>query len=426
MATIEGELTELLTNYGTVPLIMFDGWTWMMGRQQVAYQAIRDTVRAMQPNILICDHNGLTQPFEEDILNFEHFNVPSSNTFASTQGNKIYGSGWFWHTASFNSGAGNGGVKSASSIGSMLKGTTEPVWCNYLLDCPPDTNGIIESDITTQLTQVPKYWTPNTARKTLPDPGAIMEYPVTPVGATASSTASGFKAYWAIDGHNDWVSGADVQRLWQSSVAPTAAAPQWVTLDLGHVWDSISYLQYMPSQARTTGNDITTITGKAGFVSAWNISTSVDGKTFTQVATGTWPLDGLIKKVQFPPVVAQYVRLEATATGGGGPAVIDEIVVGSATTRPRLHVTTAIATRLSASTHPLEWRAGQLVYSATGSGPITITIRSVKGAVLSELRTTARPGENEFSIPVHHAGLCVATVQGIGNSIQSLVLAVDP
>jgi len=328
MATITGQLTELLTSYGDIPFLMFDGWTWMTGRQQVAYQTIRDTVKALQPNCLIADHNGLTQPYEEDILNFEHFDVPSKNTFASTQGNKIYGSGWFWHTASFKSGAGNGGVKSASSIGSVLKNTTEPVWCNYLLDCPPDTNGVIESDITDVLKQVPNYWTPNLKRAVLPDPGVLLEYPVTPVAVTATSSAAGCRPYWAIDGHADWVSGAAVQKLWQSAAAPSAAAPQSVTLDLGSVYPNISLLEYMPSQARTTGNDITTVTGKAGFITTYTIYVSVDNKTFTKVASGTFAVDGSIKKVPFTPAAARYVKLEATGTSGGGPAVVDEIDVG--------------------------------------------------------------------------------------------------
>jgi alpha-L-fucosidase len=329
MATITGELTELLTNYGTIPLIMFDGWTWMAGRQQVAYQTIRDTVKALQPNILICDHNGLTQPFEEDILNFEHFNVPASNTFVSTQGNKIYGSGWFWHTASFNNGAGNGGVKSASSIGGMLKGTTEPVWCNYLLDCPPDTNGVIESDITSQLSQVPKYWTPNTGRKALPDPGPVLEYPVTPVGITASSMAStANKPYWAIDGHSDWVSGAEVEKVWKSAAVPSVASPQWLDMDLGQVYPNISMLEYMPDQARSTGNDITTVTNKASFVTGYNIYVSTDNKTFTKVAAGTFPATGLIHPVTFSPVPARYVKFEITATSGNVAAVVDEIDIG--------------------------------------------------------------------------------------------------
>jgi alpha-L-fucosidase len=110
--------------------------------------------------------------------------------------------------------------------------------------------------------------------------------------------------------------------------APSAAAPQWVTLDLGSVYPNISLLEYMPSQARTTGNDITTITGKAGFITTYTISVSVDNKTFTKVTGGSFAVDGSIKKAPFTPTAARYVRLEATGTSGGGPAVVNEIDIG--------------------------------------------------------------------------------------------------
>ncbi|OPH59951.1 hypothetical protein BC351_18685 [Paenibacillus ferrarius] len=37
---MKGQLTELLTNYGDIPMLIFDGWAWRMGNQ-VAFQEIR-------------------------------------------------------------------------------------------------------------------------------------------------------------------------------------------------------------------------------------------------------------------------------------------------------------------------------------------------------------------------------------------------
>jgi hypothetical protein len=106
------------------------------------------------------------------------------------------------------------------------------------------------------------------------------------------------------------------------------AAPQSITLDLGSAYPNISLLEYMPSQARATGNDITSVTDKAGFITTYAVYVSVDNKTFTKVTSGTFAVDGSIKKVPFTPTAARYVKLEATGTSGGGPAVVDEIDVG--------------------------------------------------------------------------------------------------
>jgi len=50
-----GQLTEPLTNYGDVPMLIIDGWTWRVplgGHRHVPYQEIRDTIKKMQPNCL--------------------------------------------------------------------------------------------------------------------------------------------------------------------------------------------------------------------------------------------------------------------------------------------------------------------------------------------------------------------------------------
>lgn len=58
----------MLTNYGEIPVLIIDGWAWEMGHNEVPYQEIRELVKRLQPNILIVDHNGQTQPWDEDII----------------------------------------------------------------------------------------------------------------------------------------------------------------------------------------------------------------------------------------------------------------------------------------------------------------------------------------------------------------------
>jgi hypothetical protein len=124
------------------------------------------------------------------------------------------------------------------------------------------------------------------------------------------------------------VSGAEVEKLWKSAATPSASSPQWLDLDLGQVYSNISMLEYMPDQARTIGNDITTVTNKASFITDYNVYVSTDNKTFSKVASGTFSATGLIHQATFTPVAARYVKLEATATSGNVAAVVDEIDIG--------------------------------------------------------------------------------------------------
>jgi alpha-L-fucosidase len=326
---IVGQLTELLGGtYGTFPVIMFDGWSWQMGHNAVPYQLIRETVKSLQPNILVVDHNGLIQPFEEDLLNFEHFQVPTTNTYPSTQGNPIMPK-WFWHPGYDGITPDSTGAvyspMAASSILSRLT-LTDAHWCNLLLDCPPNRNGVLDKNVVDRLAEVAAQWKPSTNRAALPAQPIQLEHPVSPVAATATSGT----AASAIDGMNDYVSGATVQSLWQS----TGTLPQSVTLDFGSTYNNIEYLGYMPRQDHVTNGTVTSAYVTTGNITSYNIYSSTNGTTFALVTSGTWAVDGNIKRVQFTPVTARYLRLEATAASGATYAVASEIDAGGVAAKP--------------------------------------------------------------------------------------------
>ena len=320
---ITTQITELLTNYGNIPVFVFDGYAWLTGHQQVPYQKIRALVRQLQPNTIIVDHDGGV-PWEVDMEYFEEplgVTVPSGNTTAGAQGQTIAkDKNWFWRSTQAAA-----GYMSASDIAKEIK-NTESNYTNFILDCPPNLQGLLEDPVVTALGQVPQYWTPNTARAPLPQQLPKIEVPLTPVSATATSGSAAL----AIDGYNDSIKGVNNtmhsnkgESLWTS----TGALPQSVTLNLGKSYDNIDMLEYLPQ--RNTGTT-------AGNITSYKVYVSTDGATFTQVATGTWPADskngGLLsaQRVQFPAQTAQYVRLEATAVAGGGTsAIIGEMAVGS-------------------------------------------------------------------------------------------------
>jgi hypothetical protein len=88
MSYVTTQITELLTNYGPIPILVIDGWSWKTGHNKVAYQAIRELVKSLQPNCLITDHTHLVDPWEVDIVNFEEpagAFAPANNTYAAAQ-----------------------------------------------------------------------------------------------------------------------------------------------------------------------------------------------------------------------------------------------------------------------------------------------------------------------------------------------------
>lgn len=321
---VTAQITELLTNYGNIPVLVFDGYAWLTGHQQVPYQKIRALVRQLQPNTIIVDHDGGV-PWEVDVEYFEEplgVTVPSGNVTAGAQGQTIAkDKNWFWRSTQAAA-----GYLSASDIAKEIK-TTEANYTNFILDCPPNLQGVLDTPVVTALGQVPQYWTPNVARAPLPQQQPKIEVPITAVSATATSG----NAALAVDGYNDSIKGVNNtmhgnghgESLWTSS----GALPQSVTINLGKSYANIDMLEYLPQ--RNTGTT-------AGNITSYKVYISTDNAAFTQVANGTWPADstyhGLMspQRVQFPAQTAQYVRLEADAVSGGGTsAIIGELAVGS-------------------------------------------------------------------------------------------------
>jgi alpha-L-fucosidase len=306
LAYIKAQITELLGNYGPIPILVMDGWSWQMGHNAVAYQEIRGLVKSLQPNCLLTDHAHLADPWDVDIISFEEPRggwAPAGNTYPAQQGQKVNASGgndWFWAP-------GIGGLMTVADVVGKHLADLEPKWTNFLLNCPPTRDGMLPPEIVTLLRSVGAAWTPNLARPPLPAQGPQNERPYTPVSATASSG----DANAAIDGKND----TEYTTMWR----PTGALPQSLTLDLGRVHPDAGWLGCVPRYHSEKSS-------KDGNVTSYRVLTSTDGRDFSAATAGTWAADGRMKVATFGPTPARYVRFEIHAANGG-PAVT-EITVG--------------------------------------------------------------------------------------------------
>jgi alpha-L-fucosidase len=226
------QLTELLTNYGPVPLLIFDGWSWKMGHEAVPFQQIHDLVKSLQPDIMIVDHNGLESPIDGDLVMFEEPKgafAPTHNVWAALQGNKINttgGNDWFWAPDI-------GGLMDVTTIVNEHLDVLGGRHTTFILNCPPNQQGLLDPQIVDLLAQVGQAWSPG-ASVPLPDQGVHNDHPYTPNWSTATS---GNPAY-AIDGLNDY--GA--YTVGQSS----GDFPQSLIVSLGAFKPDVGFLGYLP------------------------------------------------------------------------------------------------------------------------------------------------------------------------------------
>jgi alpha-L-fucosidase len=308
LAYVKAQITELLSNYGPIPILIVDGWSWQMGHNAIAYQEIRGLVKSLQPNCLLTDHAHLADPWDMDIVNFEEPRggwAPAGNTYPAQQEQKVNATGgndWFWAPDV-------GGLMTVPDVVTKHLEDLEPKWTNFLLNCPPNRDGLLPPAIVALLRGVGAAWTPNRARPPLPAQPPQNEHPYTPVSATANSG----DANAAIDGKND----TEFISMWQ----PTGALPQSITLDLGPAQPApeVGWLGIVPRYHYEKSS-------KDGNVTSYRVLTSSDGSNFREAIAGTWPADGRMKVAAFGPVPARYVRFEIRAANGS-PAVT-EITVG--------------------------------------------------------------------------------------------------
>ncbi|PSL08468.1 F5/8 type C domain-containing protein [Haloactinopolyspora alba] len=141
--------------------------------------------------------------------------------------------------------------------------------------------------------------------------------------ASASSTHEGlfdhhfYSPDRAIDGRPE--------TMWGSEWDPKAPLPQSITLELDRP-RAIHGLTYQPRLDTYRNENWGNITG-------YTVSTSLDGENFTEVSSGTWPVNTATKTDTWSrPHPAKYVRLTATS-GVDGIAVIGELDLAAAPLR---------------------------------------------------------------------------------------------
>ncbi|NLF08211.1 MAG: alpha-L-fucosidase [Pirellulaceae bacterium] len=167
---VKTQLKELLTNYGKINVIWFDGWGMNLDKRSgvhwdgykttgskggkfvaVDYAEIRDYVRSLAPEILIVNNSGKGNPSLTDIMPYEQTLPPDGDNPPNEACDVIRADKrWFWHPDGADS------FRTAKEIGERKIHVND---CNgtYLLDVPPDRGGVIPATEAAFLQKVKEY-----------------------------------------------------------------------------------------------------------------------------------------------------------------------------------------------------------------------------------------------------------------------------
>lgn len=150
IALMKAQLTELLTHYGPITALVLDGWAagWTrISYAELPFREIYDTVKRLQPDCLVTDHNADKYPapalYYTDIKQYEQRagqKIPPDSSIPSQSGTTLQRD-WFWKT-SFPSAE----LVSARSIVEQWLVPFNANHCNFLLNVAPNRMGRFDED----------------------------------------------------------------------------------------------------------------------------------------------------------------------------------------------------------------------------------------------------------------------------------------
>nr|WP_187388186.1 alpha-L-fucosidase [Seonamhaeicola marinus] len=308
---VKGQITELLTNYGKIDYFVMDGWYWKIGHHEIPYHEIRTLIRKLQPDCLITDHTHLQAPYHMEIPYFEGpfgaFPKPG-NKMASALGHcSVKGNGWFWSEKTPN------GLIEGDGIETILNKLTtcEKRYCNFMLNCMPNRDGLLDTIYIDLLKNIGSTWQPDTLRPKLPKqaPQILESIPIKSINTTSGNAEHLFDARQEGTDHFHWESNTSF--------------PQTITLDLGKL-EHLNTLLIVPNHrckpAPETALELGNLTEAKLYISE-------DRHAFKEIAHEHWEANSTYKTISFNNSKARYIKLEIL-NAVGERAIISELEVG--------------------------------------------------------------------------------------------------
>ena len=154
ISMIQTQLTELLTNYGAITAIWFDGWDWQPGAMSsptepyIPFLTIYNHVKSLQSNCLVIVNNHYHAKYQSEIQTWEATSPDSTNIIVSEDSKSIrIDNTWFYNSAKDQTDA---ALKTAANLHTLLTNDNS-YKANFHLDITPGTDGHLPAAQVTKL-----------------------------------------------------------------------------------------------------------------------------------------------------------------------------------------------------------------------------------------------------------------------------------
>lgn len=160
---IKNQVRELLTNYGPITALMFDGWDAPWSRltyEEIPFEDIYRLAKSIQPNCLVMDLNGAKYPseglFYSEIKTFEQGagqKISKEENFLPSMACYPIQDTWFWKDYMPN--------KPTKSAAEMVNDNLIPmnqVCCTFILNVAPNRDGLLDDNALKTLKEIGKMW----------------------------------------------------------------------------------------------------------------------------------------------------------------------------------------------------------------------------------------------------------------------------
>ena len=288
-AFIKAQLKELLTNYGPVNTIMFDGWDAPWGRisyEDISFPEIYDYIKSIQPNCLVMDLNGSKYPeealFYSDIRCYEQ----GAGQRISADVNRLPAMAcyplqrtWFWKEEF--------PASTLKDVDAIVRDNIIPyneAYCTYILNAAPNRDGLIDDNAVAAMARIGEIWK-NT--------GHIVDVPEAPAPITQVNLAIGkpCDSSWSDDMFlMDFANDDNFSSAWISS--PEVKEPWWS-------------VRLAP---RTTLGSVVITETEAGGLKEFVVEKSRGGR-WEAIPDITESVAGRVHILRFPPVEADGIRV---------------------------------------------------------------------------------------------------------------------
>ncbi len=223
---IKDQLTELLTGYGEIDILIIDGWDAPWSRityEEIPFHEIYAHIKSLQPNLLVCDLNAASYPpaglYYGDIKAFEQNAgqaIPGGNRLPALSCVTLT-DGWFWKT-----GDEDRPLKTVHQVVEEWLKPQNAIHCNLIVNAPPTREGRLAPNVVQRLKEIGEAWS---------NPGPMT--PVAPVSpVTTKNLATGRPIRAVATGDTNGPDMANDGNFHNSWYLPEGHPEGWIEVDL--------------------------------------------------------------------------------------------------------------------------------------------------------------------------------------------------